>query len=188
MRDRRKSKVNIPDDIDIHAEISPADFARITGTQRSTVSRNLATHTIITRGTGKIFLTNNLVYLSERFERELPFMNKDQQRRYLELIEKILKSRNESEAPAPAVTPAAPIKPYSIKNIAPEIFYSVGIFQDEEFYPLCKLFLAAKGEGVEVTPLEVDYIFQLTSRGQLENIFPDTEDAPALDLFCQEID
>jgi len=178
----KKINILIPDDYDIHAPMSQADFSKMFGVQRSTVSRNIKARTIKTTADGKIIIAKNALYLMERFHRITEYILPEQKARYKKLLDAI----RPGATPAPSPSPAPPIKPYSVKSIEPEVFYYIGIFQDEEFSPLCKLYLSEKNSGIELQPI-TDCIFQMDGKGNLSEIFIDP-DTPAGVLFCQEID
>ena len=182
---KKQSKINIPDAIDAAAPLTMAEFARIVGVGRSTVLKNIRAFVIKPRA-GNLFLSDNVPYLLSRYQKEYLKMSNEQRARFNELLSTIQGRRESAAAPEP---PAAPVRPYDIKKIEYGVSYLVGVFEDESFCPLAQIHVLEKGEGVEITPLETNLIFQITGKGgQLENIFPDGEDAPALDLFFQETD
>jgi len=179
----KKSKISIPDNYNIDEPLTQSAFGKIAGVNRSTVLRGIKALSIRTRN-GKIFLRDNLVYLLERRNKELNHMDVEQKQRFNKLLAAIQKPPTPPQLPKPE--PAPPVKPYSVKALENEMLYMVGIFQDEEFVPVVRLYAPEKGEGCEIQPLETGLIFQMDRRGNLENIFLDVGDGHDLELFMQE--
>ena len=180
----KKSKISIPDNINVDEPISQSDLAQIAGVNRSTITRGIKALLIRTRN-GKIFLRDNLVYLLERRNKELNHMDVEQKQRFNKLLAAIQKPPTPPQLPAPK--PAPPVKPYSVKALENERFYHIGIFSDGEFVPLVQVYTSEKNEGFEIEPFETGLVFSMTPRGRIENIFH-SADEQALELFCQEID
>ena len=181
---RKQSKINIPDNYSIHTPMSQAAFSEMVGVNRSTTARNVKAGVVKARKGGSIYLIDNYTYLVTRKVREQLNMTAEQLEKMKNLIADVMK-REPAAAPEPE---AAPVRPYNHKALESEMFYHVGIFQDESFCPLVRLYTSEPGEGVELQPLEVGYIFQIDRKGKLENIFLDAEGGPAGELFMQEID
>jgi hypothetical protein len=173
-----KSKIQLPENIDLEKPLSPSELARLAGCYPSTVSRGIDAGSIVATD-GKIFLGDigNVKWLVRRLTSEIKYMSEKQRNQTTVFLKKL-----ES---IPATTPAATgPQPYSPSKLSPENYYHLVVKQGRQLLKLAKIFIPENG-GCEIDLFE-SVTISIDDQGRVDGLF--YEDQRIADLLFILVD